>query len=151
MPLLGVAGRVGSVTSTSKHPAAAFQLLIALSGPEWSSQVCAASPATTLFRGAHLKSPREWVEREASAPAAGQYAQLTQQVLSGQDAVGALKLPGRAEYLQALDQAVHQALRGEVTPAEALSQCAGAWSEITDRLGLEQQREAYRQSVVQQP
>jgi len=48
-------------------------------------------------------------------------------------------LPGRAEYLTALDEAVHAAIGGKKSPAEALSEAAAKWHEITERLGMERQ------------
>ena len=136
VPLLGVAGRVGVVAAGTKHPEAVLQLLLWLSGERWSGQVCAASPATTLFRHAHLKSPRQWTEPPISPAAAAQYASLTEKTLGRSDYLFALRLPGRAEYLAALDDAVHAAVRGEATPAAALKKAADRWREITRRLGL---------------
>jgi multiple sugar transport system substrate-binding protein len=151
VPLLSTSGRLGSVSKASGHAPAAFQLLIALSGPQWSSQVCAASPSATLFRQSHAKAPREWVERSLTPAAAQEYAELTEQTLSGHEALSAIPLPGRDEYLTALDNAVHAAVKGKATPTEALTRCAATWREITQRLGIDRQREAYRKSAVKQP
>jgi hypothetical protein len=46
-----------------------------------------------------------------------------------------------------LDAAVHRAVRGELTPDEALGEAAQTWKEITAELGLAQQREAYWSSL----
>lgn len=150
MPLLGMAGRLGSVTKDSSQSQAAFQLLIGLAGTEWSGRVSAASPSSTLFRRSHLKSPRTWVEPGVKTKAAQEYGEAMQQSLSGQDAVHVMNIPGRDEYLAALDRAVERSVRGEATPSEALAECAAAWREITRRLGLDAQREAYRRLTVKQ-
>ena len=147
VPLLGIAGRMGAVAAGGKHPEAVWQLLGWLAGPKWSPQVCAASPATTLFRRSHLKSPQQWTERAMSPAAAAQYAVLTEKTLGRTDYLFALRLPGRAEYLAALDDAVRSAVRGEVKPAAALEKAAARWREITRRLGLDLQRAAYRQGL----
>jgi multiple sugar transport system substrate-binding protein len=147
VPLLGVAGRLGAVAAGGKHPEAAWQLLRWLSGPKWSPQVCAASPATTLFRRSHLKSPQQWTERAMSPAAAAQYAALAGKTLGRTDYLFALRLPGRTEYLAALDDAVRAAVRGEAAPAAALKQAAARWDQTTRRLGLEAQRTAYRQGL----
>jgi multiple sugar transport system substrate-binding protein len=147
VPLLGLSGRVGVVAAGTKHPEAVLQLLLWLSGERWSGQVCAASPATTLFRHAHVKSPRPWTEPPISPAAAAQYAALTEKTLGRSDYLFALRLPGRAEYLAALDNAVHAAVLGDATPAVALKEAAGRWRAITRRLGLHQQRTAYRQDL----
>ncbi len=83
--------------------------------------------------------------------AAQEYAEVTQQTLGGQESISAIVLPGRDEYLAALDQAVHAAVKGEAQPADALIQCASAWREITARLGVDRQRTAYSKSAIKQP
>jgi ABC-type glycerol-3-phosphate transport system substrate-binding protein len=147
VPLLGVAGRIGVVGGKSEHPEAALQLLLWLSGQQWGARVSAVSPATTLFRRSQVESPREWVEKPVSGPAATAYAALTEQTLQRQESVMALRLPGRAEYLAALDEAVQAAVRSHRPPAEALQQAADRWREITHRLGTDRQKRAYLHSL----
>ncbi len=117
-----------------------------LSG-EHSTELGPSSPATTLFRSSHLNAPQVWVEPAIPPAAAAHYAEMTRQALSRPQYLFALRIPGRTEYLSALDQAVHQAVRGEVPPQEALHQAAAKWREITERLGLEAQRQAYWNSL----
>ncbi len=147
VPLLPVAGRVGAVGAKSAHRDAAFQLLLWLSDDAMSPQISAASPAATLFRQSHLKSPSAWVEKPVSAAAALQYGEAAAAALGREQWLDGLRLPGRAEYLTALDEAVHIAVRGEKAPLDALLQAVEAWQKITDRLGREGQRAAYRHSL----
>ena len=147
VPLLAGAGRMGTVTSKSQWPNAAFQLLFWLSDKQWSVEVSTASPATTLFRLSHLDTPQAWVEQQTPAAAAAEYAAATQQTLGRPQFLFALRIPGRAEYLAALDKAVGQAVRGNQTPQEALDEAAARWRQITQRLGPEPQRKAYWQSL----
>ncbi|OHB66518.1 MAG: hypothetical protein A2V70_14135 [Planctomycetes bacterium RBG_13_63_9] len=147
VPLLGVAGRAGVVGSSSKHPGPAFQLLLWLSGKQFGQRICATSPATTLFRLSQAKSPQAWVEQPIPAAAAGQYAATTQRTLMRQQWLSALRIPGRAEYLSALDEAVGRAARGERSAAEALRDAAARWRDITQQRGLQSQKSAYLQSL----
>ena len=124
VPLLGVAGRVGVVAAGAKHPQAVLQLLLWLSGEPRDLQVSTASTATTLFCRWQRKSPQRWTERPVSAAAVAQYAALTEKTLQRPDYLFALRLPGCAEYLAALDDAVRAAVRGEATPADALKKAA---------------------------
>jgi multiple sugar transport system substrate-binding protein len=146
VPLLGVAGRMGVVSRRSTWPQAARRLLWWLSD-EQSSAVCPASPATTLFRTTQVKSPQGWVEAPVPATAAAEYAEATRAALSRQQRLFALRLPGRAEYLAALDDAVHRAVRGEQTPAESLREAVATWQSVTERLGVDSQRQAYWDSI----
>ena len=147
VPLLTIAGRLGVVGKTSAQADAAFQLLLWLSGSRMSPQISAQSPATTLFRQSNLKSPGQWVEKSAPAAAAWQYGDATEAALSHEQWLDGLRLPGRAEYLAALDDAVATAVRGEKSPSEALLEAAAKWQNITTRLGLERQKSAYRHSL----
>jgi ABC-type glycerol-3-phosphate transport system substrate-binding protein len=147
VPLLAIAGRLGVVNVKSPQVNAAFQLLAWLSDSRMSPQVCAASPATTLLRQSNLQSPGQWVEKPVSALAAVQYGDATAAALRHEQWLAALRLPGRAEYLAALDQSVAAAVRGQKAPLDALLQADKQWREITARLGLDRQRAAYRHSL----
>ena len=147
VPLLAIAGRLGVVNAKSDKINAAFQLLLWLSDSRMSPQVCATSPAATLFRQSNLTSPGQWVEKPVTPLAAVQYGDATEAALSHEQWLGALRIPGRGEYLAALDEAVDMAVRGENSPLNALLQADKQWREITERLGLEQQRTAYRHSL----
>ena len=146
-PLLTIAGRMGVVRAESKHVEAAFQLLLWLAEPQWSTQVFAGSPATTLFRNDQTAMAKNWVESDVSAAAARQYAQQTATTLSRGQFLDSLRLPGRDEYLAALDDAVQSAVRGKQSPADALKQAADKWREISKRLGIEKQKAAYLHSL----
>jgi multiple sugar transport system substrate-binding protein len=147
VPLLSISGRLGIVGKESPQGDAAFQLLLWLSDGRMSPQVSAASPATTLFRQSNLTSPSRWVEKSVSPTAAARYAKVTEAALRHEQWLGALRLPGRTEYLHALDVAVAAAVRGQKKPADALREAADAWQSITKRLGLERQKTAYRHSL----
>jgi ABC-type glycerol-3-phosphate transport system substrate-binding protein len=147
VPLLATAGRMGSVTRESGQSRAAFSVLVWLTGREWSRRVSSASSAATLFRATHLESPCAWLGPETDENAARQYAELVSSAQTGSIWLANLRLPGRREYLAALDRAVELAVREESEPADALKQAADKWNEITDRLGRDRQREAYQRSL----
>jgi len=48
-------------------------------------------------------------------------------------------IPGDSEYLDVLNANLTAAARGELTTGEAMRRTSGAWKQITDRLGREQQ------------
>jgi len=146
VPLLEIAGRLGVASDQSQHAHAAFQLLSWLSG-KFGTDVCSVSPATTLFRRSQFKDLPSWVEKPISGAAADEYARLTQETFRRQQWVFALRIPGRSEYLAALDEAVAAAVRGEKSPADALREAADRWRQITQRLGTESQKAAYCRSL----
>jgi multiple sugar transport system substrate-binding protein len=146
-PLLGVAGRFGVIHAESPAPEAAARLLFWLSGSQWNRQVCPVSPATTLFRASDERKPAAWVEKPISPQTASAYAAATKNALSRPQAVLAMRIPGRSEYLAALDEAVQQAVAGRKTPEKALADAAAHWREITKKLGEQAQKDAYRHSL----
>jgi multiple sugar transport system substrate-binding protein len=150
VPLLAASGRLGVVTARCQWPEAGFQLLLWLSGPDLSRQISTRSLGTTLFRASHLKAPGEWVEKPIAAAQAAEYAAITEQTLGRQQRLFALRIPGRPQYLAALDAAVHSVLQGDLSPQEALTRAAGTWQEVTDRLDRDRQRAAYLHSLGQQ-
>jgi multiple sugar transport system substrate-binding protein len=147
VPLLGISGHLGVVRAGGQHVDAAFDLLLWLSDPQWSAQVFAGSPATTLFRSDQIAAAKNWVESSVSTSAARQYAEQTSAALSRGQFLASLRLPGRAEYLAALDEAVHAAVRGQQTPGDALKQAADKWRAITRRYGVEKQKAEYMRSL----
>jgi multiple sugar transport system substrate-binding protein len=145
--LLSVSGRLGSVVKGSARSQAAISLLVRLSGAEWSRDVSPRSLATTLYRSSQMPNAQAWTGESFSAEAATAYADLVQQSLRQTLTVDSVRLPGRARYLAALDQAVYAALRGERPPAECLQEAAQQWRKITAELGIEEQRRAYWRSL----
>lgn len=145
--LLGISGRLGSVIKGSARALAATSLLVRLSGAEWSRDVSPRSLATTLYRSSQMPNVQTWTGESFSTEAAATYAELVQQSLRQTLTVDSIRLPGRARYLDALDQAVYAAIRGERPPAEALREAAQQWREITADIGLEEQRRAYWRSL----
>ncbi|HUY91310.1 MAG TPA: extracellular solute-binding protein [Pirellulales bacterium] len=147
VPLLGVSGRLGSISRNSTKSEAAGHLLAWLSGPQWGQRVATASKATTLFRESQLAAPAEWLDLNVEEPAALQYAEAVQRSISQEESLTVLRIPARQRYMAALDQAVRQAVSGELESQAALDQAAETWRTITAELGLEAQRQAYHRDL----
>ena len=88
-----------------------------------------------------------WTGAGFSEAAATDYLDAILTTINHPNAVLDIRIPGSAEYLDALDVGVAQALSGELSPQEALDGVAAAWDEITDRRGREEQAAYYRQSL----
>ncbi|OHB74690.1 MAG: hypothetical protein A2W31_05515 [Planctomycetes bacterium RBG_16_64_10] len=147
MPVVGFAGRLGSVTKTTRNAPTAFQLLVWLCGTDMGTTIGPASPASTLFRSSQVAAAGRWAGPQTPPATARDYAQRVQQTLGRPAWVGALRIPGTDQYVAALDQAVRQALAGTQSPADALRDAAQAWQAITHRLGTDAQRAAYTHSL----
>ncbi|MCC6124125.1 MAG: extracellular solute-binding protein [Pirellulales bacterium] len=153
VPFLGIAGRLGAVNAQSPAREAAFALLEWLSSGQNSPQICPASASTTPFEKSHLDKPQLWTEKEIAPAAAAQYAELTAATLNREIWLD-FRLPGREEYLAALDEAVQAAVEDNPPSAEAipkarekLAKAAEKWRKTTEKCGLDRQKSAYLHSL----
>jgi multiple sugar transport system substrate-binding protein len=147
VPLLGLSGRLGSVTSRSSSPLDAFQLLAWLSGREWGTTVSRASRATSIYRRSQLAAPQGWVDPLVPLESARQYANVERDAMTRQAFLFAPRIPGGPRYMGALEAAVADSLAGQKSPGDALGHCADEWRKITAELGVESQAAAYRCSL----
>jgi multiple sugar transport system substrate-binding protein len=147
VPLLAVSGRMAAVSATTAEPQRAESFVLWLAGREVSEQVGPHSAATTLFRNSQIAASGRWTGSLASE-ASRQYAEVLAQSLNLPRAFPGLTIPGRAQYLAALDQAVDEALAGKPS-AEALAGAAKRWTAITEELGLLEQKRANARSLGQ--
>jgi multiple sugar transport system substrate-binding protein len=147
VPLLAISGRMAAVSTSSANRRRAQGFVIWLAGREISQQIAAHSLATTLFRRSQIASAGRWAGT-LSTESSRQYAETLERSLTAPKAFPGLRLPGRSDYLASLDVAVRRALEG--TPAaEVLAEAAASWRQITQTLGLEQQRRANSRSLGQ--
>jgi multiple sugar transport system substrate-binding protein len=146
VPLLACEGRYASVTARAEHPAAARELLSALASGEWAVRASSPSAATTVFRGSQVEEAERWTSVDRSVATA--YAKSVGESLDTQDVMYALRIPGREEYLAALDKAVRAAVSGRQKPQAVLTAAAAEWRAITGKLGVTSQRTACERSDV---
>jgi len=147
VPLLAISGRMAAVTSSTSDARRAQGFVLWLSSRETSSQLASHSSATTLFRSSQVAASTRWTG-SLSPEASRQYADVLAQSMSMPRAFPGVTLPGRADYLAALDRAVRQALEGKPA-SEVLAEAAQTWREITDKLDLKQQQRANARSLGQ--
>ena len=148
--LLGISGRLGSVTWEAGSPQTAARLLALMTGPEIATEVSARDQDTTLFRESQLSRVEQWVERAAPRRAAQDYGDVVHAAQATRDVVFSPRIPGRATYLTALAEAVRRRLGEDADAAESLAEAARQWERITDSRGRDQQRLAYRRSLGMQ-
>lgn len=144
VPLLGMAGRVGSVTRECRRRRAAVEALTFFAG--LGDELASESEWTTVHRETQAESASRWVNRELDAEAARQYFVATQEAQGRTSWLNCLRIPGSDRYLEALDGAVERALAGE-SPETVLGEVATQWRELTAELGMAQQKRAYSQSI----
>ena len=149
--LLGVAGLLGSVCSAAREPQTASAMLVRISSTEWSLDISPASLQTTAYRTSQLTDVQAWLGAGFDASSARDLGETLQTTLRRPQWLSTVRLPGRQDYLAALDQAVYQALDGSASPADCLQAAADRWREIGQQRGAAGQQAAYHRSVGLEP
>jgi multiple sugar transport system substrate-binding protein len=146
IPLLASGGRLGSVTELAHDRLQATEFLMFVTSSKIAHLVCRPSPHTFPFRQSHVKNPRGWLPKPLDAIAATSLGEAAKNAGGRNNYLFALRIPGRQQYLAALDEAVQAALAGE-SPSTVLQQASDRWKQITEELGTDKQKAAYRFSL----
>jgi len=148
VPLLGIAGRLGSVTSEARQTKAAVDVLVMLTGGQWSGSIASGSNHTAPFRSSH--NVGSWVDKSLSK-SSGLLSKVLKQSQSAPRWIHSPRLPGRSRYLAALDSAVTDVLVNDTAADAALGKAAHEWQIITQDIGIERQKKAHQQSLGLEP
>ena len=146
-PFLAFGGWSISVTATSEHPEAAFDFAVFM-GSKDMSMLLNVTPFSGVnpSRYSHFENVDAWVEAGFDEESARDYLGAIRDSIDHPNVVLDIRVPGYAEYYEALDLAASLAIVG-TPPQEALDECAKTWNEITDRLGRDAQLKYYRESI----
>jgi hypothetical protein len=141
--VLGFAGRSASVTASSRNATSSFKLLGWLTRGEIAARLSSRSQATVWFRNSQSSRAERWLDGRGS----DDVATLVPRLLSSGDCFLLPRVPGIDRYLAALNHAVGQAVRGELSPTEALDSATDKWERLTDGLGKDAQLQAYHRHL----
>ncbi len=136
-----------SISSDSKNQDMAYEYLWFISKPDISLEVF-----TIPFNGLDpwrqsdfsKEALEKWVKLSPAAPA-----WLAGMQQSQKNGVPDLRIPGMFEYYDAVGIQIGQALTGQATPEKAIDAVRTMWNKITERRGLEKQKAAYRENVLE--
>ncbi|HEX5104998.1 MAG TPA: extracellular solute-binding protein [Pirellulaceae bacterium] len=148
VPVLACSGRLAAVTSNSAARQRAESFVLWLGGKDASRQVAPRSSATAPYRQSQLREVELWTEG-LDPGEARQYGVTLAAALSIPRVFPGLRLPGRLDYVAALDKAVQQAAAEQAAPDEALQHAAARWAEITNAIGADKQQQAILRSLSQ--
>ena len=99
------------------------------------------------FRRSHVAKTAPWQEMGFTPTSAAAWLQTVTETQQHARMLVPLRIPGGRHYRDALQRAIEAALSGRQAPAKALADAATRWQAITDELGRDTQRNAYRQSL----
>jgi ABC-type glycerol-3-phosphate transport system substrate-binding protein len=151
VPVWAISGRLGGVMATSRRGGAAANLLALVATADWGRKVLAKGPRAGVSRLTQLERPDDWVDSQLAGEPARQFAKVVANSQRLPAWMAVPRIPGRDRYLTALDEAVRKAVRGERSVAECLEEAATAWRGITDELGRDAQKKAYRRCLGIEP
>ena len=147
-------GRIMSVTSTCKNPAAAYWVIAYMSTVASQDFVFDTRTGEDPFRYSQINAPErlsEWLEKfsgGSKVPVAECKEYLDTIGASFKSAYPEFSLPGSKLYMDALSEYVQKALGGSLSSKEALDQCADRWNTITDQLGRKGQLEIWNRLLI---
>ena len=147
-PFLAFGGWIQGVTSTSKNKAAALDFAAFMGNATMSLRLCV-EPGTGVnpHFTSDLSDLQAWTKLGMTLPQAKEYLDAIGNIIGNSNNVVDLRIPGAAEYFDALDTQIAQAVAGQVSSQAALDGVAKQWDQITDRLGRDQQKKLYRQML----
>ncbi|WP_350208060.1 hypothetical protein [Botrimarina sp.] len=147
--LLASDGRLIGVARASRNAATAFRYAAWLAGPENAGQLSTASDHVANCRGARTRSADAWRATD-DRQAARAFAEAGGEALRAGRFLLAPRVPGADAYLEALGEAVREALEG-APPAGALAKAVQAWDTMSAQRGRDAQHAAYMRSVNSRP
>lgn len=143
-----VYGWTGGVARSSAQQQAAFDFLgFYANRKNHQSDLHIGRFGMNPFRQSDLDE-RLWVERAGWDPTvARSYVQTLEAQSRSRNRVLDLRILRGQEYVYLLSVGVYRALTGRATPQAALDDVAQRWKQLTQRVGVDKQREAYRHVV----
>jgi len=143
----GLTGYLVSSCSTAQRRSDAERFVTWLTSKSVSTQLNRLSPFVGMSRASHLGQPQRWAGDYWSPTATRQLADVTR----AYDQIGLrcswLPIKAARRYAAELETGIQQAMDGAATPEQVLNQVKQRWETITDELGRDSQRAAYRQAI----
>ena len=147
VPFLAFGGWVGVVPRSSTDPQRAWSYLALYTDPELSiNDVTDGTSGINPYRLSHLANAEPW-HQSMGQNLADEYLSILSKSLESPFAARDLRIPGYRAYMATLDEQVEQILLKETSIEQALQTTAGAWEQITDRLGRNSQIRHYRAAM----
>ena len=146
-------GRIMSITSTCKHPAAAYWVIAYMSTVASQNFVFDTRTGEDPFRYSQINAPErlsKWLEKFSGGikvPVADCKNYLDTIGESFESAYPDLSLPGSKAYMDTLSEYIQEAVTGQLSTKEALDKCAQKWNSITDQLGRKSQLDMWHKLV----
>jgi len=147
-PYLAFGGWIQGVTTTSKNQKCAEDFAAFMGNYNMGLRL-STEPGTGVnpHYYSDMNNLPPWTKLGMTEAEATEYLGAIREIIGSPNTVIDLRIPGAAEYFDALDTQLAQAVAGQVTSQAALDAVAKQWDQITDRLGRPQQTKLYQQML----
>ena len=98
-------------------------------------------------RHSHFNDVSAWSESGFSKESAKAYLDIISKALDNKNVMVDIRIPGSSQYYDAISNYIYLAIKGELTPQEALDKTSLEWEKITDSFGREKQIKLYKESL----
>ena len=136
------------VNKDSKNKKLAFEFAAHMTSKKLTKKLTTLSwTAVNPSRYSHFNNTSAWQESGFSEESAKEYLDIISQSLENKNVMVDIRIPGASEYYDAISNSIDLALKGELTPQEALDKASLEWEKITDSFGRAKQIQLYKESL----
>lgn len=136
------------VNKNSNNKKLAFEFALFISSKETTKKyVTLGWSGINPSRHSHFDDIKEWERMGFSKESANEYLKTTKDSLSNNNVMVDIRIPGASDYYNAIQEALDLAVRGKMSPKEALDMASKNWNTITDKLGRQKQLKLYNESM----
>lgn len=143
----GWVGVVAAKTAPRVKDAAYAFLSYMSQSPQSNIDVTLGETGFNPYRVSQFEKADPWIKAGMSPEAANNYLGAIGVSLNSSNMVLDLTIPRNQQYIEALDAIRADFLLDKITKEEAMQQIEQKWEQITDKVGRESQRAAYRASL----
>ena len=136
------------VNKASKNKKLAFEFASHMTSPLLTKELTTMSwTGINPSRYSHFKDIPAWADSGFSEESAKAYLDIISNSLDNKNVMVDIRIPGASQYYDAISTYIDLAIKGELSPKDALNRAAMKWEKITDSLGREKQIKLYKKSL----
>ena len=146
-PFSAEGGWVGSLNTAADENAqqAVYDFFVYMSAPAQSAVDVATLPNLNPYRISHYLNRQPLVDAGMSAPSSANYLNAIEETLANPNMILNVRIPQHQRYHQeSLTPILNEYLSDSLTTDEVVTALLAQWQAITDEIGREEQKSAYR-------
>lgn len=139
------------VNKNSKNKKLAFEFASYMTSKEMTKKLTSQGwTGVNPSRESHFKDPKSWETTGFSEKLATDYLDVIKTSLNNKNIMVDIRIPGANIYYDILSNSIDLAIKGKLSPKEALDKAAKQWDELTIKLDKKKQLKLYNDSINNQ-